>query len=73
MAKRIIWICDRCGKEAIGFVIPPSWVEVSFFNTVRDKFFRYCFCGYVCLTQWSEKRGAYYGNKHAEEIGNAKN
>ncbi len=64
MAKRIIWICDECRKEATGFVLPPGWLETSLY--ANGRFYRYCFCGYSHLTQWSEQRKVHYQDRFAE-------
>lgn len=63
--KRIIWGCDTCRKETDGYVIPVGWLEASFQS--NGKWYRYCFCGYRCLTEWSERHKEHYQNTFEKE------
>ncbi|MFC1956411.1 hypothetical protein ACFLWZ_07870 [Chloroflexota bacterium] len=64
--KRIKWGCDTCGKEADGPTPPFGWVEASFFDSKTDKYRRFCFCSYRCLSLWSQDKTKYYEEaKHA--------
>ena len=60
----MLFRCDNCKKETSGLGLPPSWLEVRFFNQ-RDYY--YHFDGYACLVAWSEAREQHYQNKFEKE------
>lgn len=64
--KRVFFGCDTCKKEKEGSplgILPAGYLEVSFYN---QRWYRYCFCSYTCLTKWAEERETYYGKRYAE-------
>jgi len=53
----VFWKCENCQKTKEGGLRPPKgWVEVSFWDGLRNKFHRFSLCSYKCAGKWCQNR-----------------
>lgn len=53
----ITWICEECVRRKQGGLRPPKgWLEVSYWDGLRNKFHRHSFCSYSCAAAWCSQR-----------------
>jgi len=64
----MLFRCDQCKKEETRLGLPPGWLEARFYSPNHGRDYFYHFCGYACLSAWSEAREAHYGNQCAGAI-----
>lgn len=60
MSKKVVWHCDNtnCNAQVQAWDMPPGWLSLVFINNGKE--YRYSFCSYSCLAQWSQSRNKYY-------------